>query len=107
MFLLEGFDGMEAAGGVDLAVAGVFCGLEQTLSSDKGKVIKKLKKPASFLGTFQGSLLKVFISPSVTADRSHVKTANQLVLGHLLCRKWQPVKNSGPSEHKELDATLL
>lgn len=98
VFLLEGFDGVEAAGGVDLTVAGVFCGVEQTLSSDKGKVIKKerkkkYKKPACFLRTFQGSLLKVFISPSEWLQIAHIKSANQLVLGRLLCRKW-PVKKS-------------
>lgn len=38
MFLLEGFDGVEAAGAADLSVAGVFCGVEEeTLSADKGK----------------------------------------------------------------------
>lgn len=30
----------------------------------------------------------------MTADRSHIKTANKLVLGRLLCRKWQPVKKN-------------
>lgn len=34
----------------------------------------------------------VYFAVRVTADRSHIKTANQLVLGRLLCRKWQPVK---------------
>lgn len=39
VFLLEGFDGVEAAGGADLAVAGVFCGVEEEmLSADKGKI---------------------------------------------------------------------
>lgn len=42
VFLLEGFDGVEAAGGADLNVAGAFCSEEKTFHSDKDKVIKKV-----------------------------------------------------------------
>lgn len=58
MFLLEGFDGVEAAGGVDLTVAGVFWRVEEeTLSADKGKVSKNSTNLRA-LRTFQGSLIK-------------------------------------------------
>lgn len=41
VFLLKGFDGIEAAGGADLDVAGVFSSEEKTFWSDKDIVIKK------------------------------------------------------------------
>ena len=64
VFLLEGFDGVEAAGGVDLTVAGVFWRVvEETLNADKGKVSKNSTNLRASR-TFQGSLLKVFILPS-------------------------------------------
>lgn len=97
MFLLEGFNGMEASGGVDLAVAGVFCGVDQALSSGKDKVKKKkkTKKTCMFSENFSRFLVKsVYVAIRVTVDCSHIKTANQLVLGRLLCWNWLPVKKS-------------
>lgn len=63
--------------------------------SDKGKVIKKLKKTCMLLENFSRFPVKsVCFAVRVTADRSHIKTANQLVLGRRLCRKWQPVEKA-------------
>lgn len=67
MFLLQGFNGVEASGGVDPAVAGVFCGAEPepTLSSDKDKVAEEeeekkteSKETCIFSGNFPRFLVK-------------------------------------------------
>lgn len=67
------------------------CGADTELR--QGQSHKKTQKTCMLSENFSRFRVKsVYFAVRVTADRSHIKTANQLVLGRLLCRKWQPVK---------------
>lgn len=87
MFLLEGFDGVEAAGAADLCVAGVE---EETLSAAKGKTCTLSKFPVRN-GFFQQRLQ----SPPTLRPLASVS------LDAFCAEKWQPArKKSGPSKHE-------
>lgn len=92
MFLLEGFNGVEASGGVDLlwqvssAVRSRLSAQTRTKSKEKSK--RKTHEICMFSGNFSSFLVKsVYVAIRGTAHRSRFMTANQLVLGCLLCRK--------------------
>lgn len=100
MPLLEGSGGVEAAGGVDLAAAGVFGGVEdETVSADKGRV-GNIKQPpaAASLHKFSRFLTQKAYCRTLLHDGRQAAAA-AVVLGRLLCREGPSLKKkSGLSE---------